>query len=144
MDVSPTNIFINPLNAKLNAICHLLALLGAHHILHVSRLRLNWQAHSSLLVQFTVKSSHTILHMCSSTVHTTTCVMWFSLSLETVMHHSLIISKLVNIHFTWDWCTATSSIFFPVLDCWHISAVYCFNTCRVCSLYRVCHKWNVD
>ena len=27
----------NALNAKLNPICHLLALLGAHHILHVSR-----------------------------------------------------------------------------------------------------------
>jgi hypothetical protein len=32
---------INPLNAKLNPICHLLALLGAHHILHVSRLKVN-------------------------------------------------------------------------------------------------------
>jgi len=30
---------IIPLNAKLNSICHLLALLGAHHILHVSRIR---------------------------------------------------------------------------------------------------------
>jgi len=30
-----------PLNAKLNPICHLLALLGAHHILHVSRIRVN-------------------------------------------------------------------------------------------------------
>jgi hypothetical protein len=29
----------NPLNAELNPICHLLTLLGAHHILHVSRLR---------------------------------------------------------------------------------------------------------
>jgi len=29
----------NPLNAELNPICHLLALLGAHHILHVSGLR---------------------------------------------------------------------------------------------------------
>ena len=29
----------NPLNAELNAICHLLALLGTHHILHVSRIR---------------------------------------------------------------------------------------------------------
>jgi hypothetical protein len=28
---------VNPLNAELNPICHLLALLGAHHILHVSR-----------------------------------------------------------------------------------------------------------
>ena len=30
---------INPLNAELNPICHLLALLGAHHILHVSKMR---------------------------------------------------------------------------------------------------------
>jgi len=29
----------NPLNAELNPICHLLALLVAHHILHVSRIR---------------------------------------------------------------------------------------------------------
>jgi hypothetical protein len=32
---------LNPLNAELNPICHLLALLGAHHILHVSRIRVN-------------------------------------------------------------------------------------------------------
>jgi hypothetical protein len=31
----------NPLNAELNPICHLLALLGAHHILHISRIRVN-------------------------------------------------------------------------------------------------------
>ena len=30
---------INPLNVELNPICHLLALLGAHHIFHVSGLR---------------------------------------------------------------------------------------------------------
>ena len=30
---------INPLKAKLNPICHLLALLGADHILHISRIR---------------------------------------------------------------------------------------------------------
>jgi hypothetical protein len=34
-------IYINPLNAELNPICHLLALLGAHRILHVSRIRVN-------------------------------------------------------------------------------------------------------
>jgi hypothetical protein len=33
------NMQINPLNAELNPICHLLALLGTHHILHVSRIR---------------------------------------------------------------------------------------------------------
>ena len=34
-------VVINPLNPELNPICHLLALLGAHHILHVSRIRIN-------------------------------------------------------------------------------------------------------
>ena len=32
-------IAINPLNPKLNPICYLLALLGAHHFLRVSRIR---------------------------------------------------------------------------------------------------------
>ena len=39
---SPIMSFIsafNPLNAELNPICNLLALLGAHHFLHVSRIR---------------------------------------------------------------------------------------------------------
>jgi len=30
---------LNPLNAELNPICHLLALLGTHHILHINRIR---------------------------------------------------------------------------------------------------------
>jgi len=34
---------LNPLNAQLNPICHLLALLGAYHILHVSRIRVKSQ-----------------------------------------------------------------------------------------------------
>jgi len=33
--------YINPLNAELNPICHLLAVLEAHPILHVSRVRIN-------------------------------------------------------------------------------------------------------
>jgi hypothetical protein len=32
---------VKPLNAQLNPICHFLALLGAHHILHISRVRVN-------------------------------------------------------------------------------------------------------
>jgi len=32
---------LNPLNTELNPICHFLALLGAHHILHVSRIKVN-------------------------------------------------------------------------------------------------------
>ena len=34
-------IYINPLNAELNPTCHLPALLGAHPILHVSRISVN-------------------------------------------------------------------------------------------------------
>ena len=33
--------YVNPLNAELNPICHLLALVGTHHILHVSGVRVN-------------------------------------------------------------------------------------------------------
>jgi len=33
---------VNPLNTELNPICHLLALLEAHHILHVSRIRVKY------------------------------------------------------------------------------------------------------
>ena len=33
---------INPLNAELNPICHLLAFFGAHPILHVSKIRVNY------------------------------------------------------------------------------------------------------
>ena len=31
--------YFNPINAELNSICHLLALLGVHNFLHVSRIR---------------------------------------------------------------------------------------------------------
>jgi hypothetical protein len=33
--------YLKPLNTELIPICHLLALLGAHHILHVNRIRVN-------------------------------------------------------------------------------------------------------
>jgi energy-converting hydrogenase Eha subunit E len=34
-------VLIKPLNAELNAICHTLVFLGAQHILHISRIRVN-------------------------------------------------------------------------------------------------------
>jgi hypothetical protein len=39
INLNPSPPTINPLNTQLSPICHLLALLGAHHILHVSRIR---------------------------------------------------------------------------------------------------------
>jgi len=41
---------INSLNAELNFICHLLTLLGAHHILRVSRIRVKSIEVSTLLI----------------------------------------------------------------------------------------------
>jgi len=43
---------INPLNAKLYPICHMLALLGAHHIFHVSGVRIKGaeQLHSNFRI----------------------------------------------------------------------------------------------
>ena len=46
MPIYFTSFFsLNPLKTKLNPICHFLALLGAHHILHVSRVRVNAPLH---------------------------------------------------------------------------------------------------
>jgi len=41
--IRETSVFVgfNPLNAELNPICHLLVLIGAHPILHISRIRVN-------------------------------------------------------------------------------------------------------
>ena len=41
---------IKALNAELNPICHLVALLGAHHILHVGRIRVNDHHQGALAV----------------------------------------------------------------------------------------------
>jgi hypothetical protein len=49
-----------PLNAELNPICHLLALLGAHHILYVSRIRVKPQ----ILLHSTSQSSHVLPLKC--------------------------------------------------------------------------------
>jgi hypothetical protein len=49
---SNNSLIINPLNAELNPICHLLALLGAHPILHVSRIRVNTDKTKAMLFHF--------------------------------------------------------------------------------------------
>ena len=38
------HVALNPLNAELNPVCHLPELLAAHHILHVSRIRVNTES----------------------------------------------------------------------------------------------------
>ena len=52
---------INPLNAELNPICHLLALLGAHHIFHVSGLRANQLSFATETLCFVRASNYIFL-----------------------------------------------------------------------------------
>jgi len=52
------NVFINPLNAELNPICYLLALLGAHHFLHVSRIRVKLLTFRLLMSYIYIWSTH--------------------------------------------------------------------------------------
>ena len=48
----------NPLNPELNPICYLLALLGAHHFLHVSRIRVKLLTFRRLMSYIYVWSTH--------------------------------------------------------------------------------------
>jgi hypothetical protein len=50
---------LNPLKAELNPTCHLLALLGAHPIFHISRIRINIKP-TRFITTFT-KACHWIL-----------------------------------------------------------------------------------
>jgi len=58
----------NPLNPELNLICYLLALLGAHHFLHVSRVRVKSLTFRQLMSYIygapilDVSRSHTTTH----------------------------------------------------------------------------------
>jgi hypothetical protein len=60
----PECVFLkfNPLHTELNAIFHLLALLGAHHILHVGRLRVKG------LQMAYLRSKHRLIKHVDSTV----------------------------------------------------------------------------
>ena len=49
---------INPLKLELNLICHLLALLGAHHFLHVSRIRVKLLTFRLLMSYIYIWSTH--------------------------------------------------------------------------------------
>jgi len=60
-----TNIFdkssINPLKPELNSICYLLALLGAHHFLHVSRIRVKLLTFRLLMSYIYIYMEHPFL-----------------------------------------------------------------------------------
>ena len=49
---------VNPLKPELNPICYLLALLGAHHFLHVSRIRVKLLTFRLLMSYIYIWSTH--------------------------------------------------------------------------------------
>ena len=73
---------VNPLNAKLNPICHLLTLLGAHHIFHVSRIRV--KGHFNPLIAelnpichlLALLGAHHILHVGRISVNNVYSAFW--------------------------------------------------------------------
>jgi len=52
------HVLINPLNPELNPICYLLALLGAHHFIHVSRIRVKSLTLRLLMSYIYIWSTH--------------------------------------------------------------------------------------
>jgi hypothetical protein len=65
---------INPLNAELNPICHLLALLEAHHILHVGRIRVKTRSVTYLDTQAEVSKNSP--YECSDTHYRSAVCQW--------------------------------------------------------------------
>ena len=52
INLNSASHYINPLNAELNPICHLQASLGAHHILHVSRIRVKGEHPNNISLKY--------------------------------------------------------------------------------------------
>ena len=48
----------NPLNPELNPVCYLLAILGTHHFLHVSRIRVKILTFRRLMIYIYIWSTH--------------------------------------------------------------------------------------
>jgi len=59
------SFFINPLNAELNPICSLLALLGAHHFLHVSRIRVNCSSYCKFTLTYVKARRYNYAYNCA-------------------------------------------------------------------------------
>ena len=116
-------IKINPLNAELNHICHLLALLGVHHFLHVSRIRVKSifiQPWTSGVTQWPSIISHKF-----KTVH---------LSFNYIRY---IIFNFLNLLVTW--CT-NSLTFNNCTLCPHCIYVLCIYLRTNNDLYHLQHK----
>ena len=109
----------NPLNAELNRIYHLLALLGAHHIFHVSGLRVNAELvckYSVILVLDRVSDFVNVVQnstraMCNTIIGTDTVAAAFLLivsnwkagriKLQSLITYTGVFFKLFNFYPPW-------------------------------------------
>ena len=76
---------VNPLNTQLNPICYLLALLGAHHILYVSRIRVkafteNWHIIQHFAALVIKRSKNWICEWCEHESFYFLLCLWFRAS----------------------------------------------------------------
>jgi len=89
LDTSQIVITFNPLNAELKHICQLLALFGAQHILHISRIRVNllW---SSVYFLFTILSTlYKVISVISASYYITFRKLLFNISLSLLSQANL-------------------------------------------------------
>jgi hypothetical protein len=85
--------YFNPLNAKLNSICHLLALAGAHHFVDVSRIRVK----DSLFLVCDAVSLYELFCTCRTTA--TLSLSKFKQSNRTrILNHTAV--QKFNLYFT--------------------------------------------
>ena len=99
------HISINPLNAELNPTCHLLALLGDHHILHVSRIRGKWNKTDFFKIGFIVFYYIMLVQICPRRkLYGRSKQRWRYNTLNNFHHKHVILGNLFR-----DWLTCVNS-----------------------------------
>jgi hypothetical protein len=97
----------NPLKANLNPMCHLLALVGAHHILNVSRVRVNDKklvlSHKCIILIVTLISFMKSVRLDLVKIRLLSSVKWINLdlillSLPFIIFGSLLMLNKKNHH----------------------------------------------
>jgi hypothetical protein len=93
---------VNPLNAELNPICHLLALLGAYHFLHFSRIRVKQNGEEkSTYIDIAISINHIMLCllialMTLCTQHTTSGLSFPLPNRNSILKNAVITTNELN------------------------------------------------
>ena len=90
---------VNPLNVELNPICHLLVLLGACYIHHVSRIRVNYPRHPSTEVRRDIQGTEVRSYIF---LNHNVWIIWFTSCLPCTLsnHPSQLIRRMNGIQTT--------------------------------------------